>query len=127
MWGVIRVLVADDDAGVRTTLERLVSRQRDMEVVGVACDGVAALALALDLNPDVALLDVRMPRMTGLEVADALAARGAAVAFVFLTADPTLLTGPLPRHSAALVKAVVRSAELVGAIRRAAATAPPRW
>lgn len=66
---VIKILVADDHAVVREGLRLLLGTQADMEVVGEACDGVEALEKARQLKPDVALLDVAMPRMTGLEAA----------------------------------------------------------
>jgi len=70
---VIRVLIADDQALVRAGLSALLGAEPDIEVVGVASDGPEALALALELRPDVACLDIRMPGINGIEVARALA------------------------------------------------------
>jgi DNA-binding NarL/FixJ family response regulator len=70
---VIRVLVADDQEMVRRNLRRILEAQDDIEVVGEAADGAAALPLARRLRPDVVLADVRMPRMDGLELTAALA------------------------------------------------------
>ncbi|MFC7639827.1 response regulator [Streptosporangium lutulentum] len=64
----IRVLIADDQEMVRRGLRRILESQPDIEVVGEAEDGVAALEAARALRPDVALVDIRMPRMDGLEV-----------------------------------------------------------
>jgi DNA-binding NarL/FixJ family response regulator len=72
----IRVLVADDQAMVRTGFGMIISAQPDMEVVGEAADGVEAVALARELRPDVALLDIRMPRINGLEALRTLAGPG---------------------------------------------------
>jgi DNA-binding NarL/FixJ family response regulator len=69
---MIRVLIADDQALVRAGLTALLSAEADIEVVGVASDGTEALALARDLRPDVACLDIRMPGLSGIEVARAL-------------------------------------------------------
>ena len=69
---MIRVLIADDQALVRAGLTALLGAEPDIEVVGVAADGTEALALARDLSPDVACLDIRMPGMNGIEVARAL-------------------------------------------------------
>jgi DNA-binding NarL/FixJ family response regulator len=70
---VIRVLVADDQALVRAGLTALLVAEPDIDVVGVASDGSEALALARDLRPDVACLDIRMPGLNGIEVCRALA------------------------------------------------------
>ncbi|MFF3176518.1 response regulator [Streptomyces sp. NPDC057900] len=64
----IRVLLADDQDMVRRGMRRILEHQPDVEVVGEAADGVAALEAADALRPDVALLDIRMPRLDGLEV-----------------------------------------------------------
>lgn len=72
---MIRVLIADDQALVRAGLTALLGAEPDIEVVGVAADGTEALALARDLSPDVACLDIRMPGMNGIEVARALSSR----------------------------------------------------
>ena len=75
---MIRVLIADDQAMVRTGFGMIIGAQPDMEVVGEAADGVEAVALARKLRPDVALLDIRMPKMDGLEALRLLAGPGVA-------------------------------------------------
>jgi DNA-binding NarL/FixJ family response regulator len=72
----IRVLIADDQEMVRTGFRMIVDSQPDMEVVGEAADGAAAVALARRLRPDVCLFDIRMPKMDGLEATRALAGPG---------------------------------------------------
>ena len=66
---MIRVLIADDHGIVRSGLRMLIERQTDMDVVAEAEDGVDALSRARRERPDVAVLDVSMPRMTGLQAA----------------------------------------------------------
>ena len=73
---MIRVMLADDQAMVRTGFGMIIGAQPDMELVGEAADGVEAVAMARRIRPDVALLDIRMPRMDGLEALRLLAGPG---------------------------------------------------
>ena len=63
----MRILIADDHGIVRSGIRLLLDRQPDMEVVAEAQDGVEALEKVISEKPDVAILDVAMPRMTGLQ------------------------------------------------------------
>jgi DNA-binding NarL/FixJ family response regulator len=72
----IRVVVADDQEIVRTGLAMILGAQPDIEVVGQAADGRAAVDLARRLRPDVCLFDIRMPVMDGIEATRALAGPG---------------------------------------------------
>jgi DNA-binding NarL/FixJ family response regulator len=65
----MRVLIADDHGVVRGGLKLLLDRQPDMEVVGEAADGAEAVSETLAHRPDLAILDVSMPRLTGLQAA----------------------------------------------------------
>lgn len=65
----IRVVLADDQEMVRIGFGMILSAADDIEVVGQCADGVEALETIRRLRPDVALLDIRMPRLDGLEVA----------------------------------------------------------
>ena len=62
----VRVLIAEDQALVRRGTSVLLSLEPDMEVVGQACDGVEAIAMAAQLRPDVVLMDLHMPRLGGV-------------------------------------------------------------
>jgi DNA-binding NarL/FixJ family response regulator len=82
---VIRVLLADDQALVRTGFRMIVDAQPDMRVVGEAGDGVEAIDRTRELTPDVVLLDIRMPRLDGLEALPRLAAGPRAPRVIVLT------------------------------------------
>jgi len=62
----VRILIAEDQALVRRGTTVLLSMEQDMEVVGQACDGVEAIAMAEQLHPDVVLMDLHMPRLGGV-------------------------------------------------------------
>lgn len=82
---MISVLVADDEAPAREKLRRWVAEQPDMEVVGSAEDGLMAAQRIEQLRPDVAMLDIQMPVLSGLEVAAQLEVSSAPL-IVFVTA-----------------------------------------
>jgi DNA-binding NarL/FixJ family response regulator len=72
----IRVLLADDQAIIRASLRIILEDEPDLSVVAEAADGAEAVALARRLRPDVCLVDVRMPRLDGIEVTRTLAGPG---------------------------------------------------
>ena len=72
----IRVLIADDQEIIRTGLRIILDAQPELEVVGEAADGRAAVAMARKLRPDVCLFDVRMPELDGIEATRQLAGPG---------------------------------------------------
>jgi DNA-binding NarL/FixJ family response regulator len=81
----IRVLVADDQALVRSGFRVLVDVAADMEVVGEAADGAEAVALVAEHAPDVVLMDVRMPVLDGIEATRAITAAHPATKILILT------------------------------------------
>jgi DNA-binding NarL/FixJ family response regulator len=83
--GPIRVLAADDQRVVREGLAMLLGLLPDVEVVGTAADGEEVLAMAAELRPDVILMDLRMPRVDGVEATRRLRERDPAVKVVVLT------------------------------------------
>ncbi len=90
----IRILLADDHAVVRRGIREILEEEEDLEVVGEARDGEQALLLLRDRVPDVALLDVRMPGRTGIEVIQAARAEGLPTRFLLLSAyddDPYVI------------------------------------
>ncbi len=68
----IRVLVIDDSAFVRRAVQRMLATSSDIEVVGTAADGEEGLRKAAELKPDVVTLDIKMPRLGGLETLERL-------------------------------------------------------
>jgi DNA-binding NarL/FixJ family response regulator len=76
MGAPIRVLVADDHTIVRSGIRHVLESEQDFEVVGEAGSGAEALALATTLQPDVVVLDISMPDLSGLEVAARLRGSG---------------------------------------------------
>lgn len=82
---MIRIVVAEDQAMVLGALAALLSLEPDLEVVGRAPDGEAALALVEALAPDILVSDIEMPGLTGIEVAARLRAAGAATRVIIVT------------------------------------------
>ena len=84
---MIRVLLADDQALVRAGFAALLDAQDGIEVVGQAADGADAVRLVRELNPDVVLMDIRMPGLDGLQATHQIAGDGrlAGVRVVILT------------------------------------------
>ncbi|MGW4129922.1 response regulator [Amycolatopsis japonica] len=83
----IRVVIADDQSLVRTGLRMILDNADDIDVVGEAGDGAEAVALVADLDPDVVLMDIRMPEMDGVEATAAIAAVHRARVLVLTTFD----------------------------------------
>jgi DNA-binding NarL/FixJ family response regulator len=81
----VRVLIADDHGIVRSGLRLLLERQPDIEVIGEAADGAEARELAVRERPDLAILDVRMPKLTGLQVTREIKRQAPEVAVLILS------------------------------------------
>ena len=81
----MRLVIADDDAVVVSSLEIVLGAQPDIEVVGRAADGAEAARLAAELSPDVVLLDIQMPGTDGLAAAERILAAPEPPRVVFLT------------------------------------------
>jgi DNA-binding NarL/FixJ family response regulator len=81
----MRVLIADDHGIVRSGLRLLLERQDDIEVIGEAADGAEAREIAIRERPDLAILDVRMPKLTGLQVTREIKSQAPEVAVLILS------------------------------------------
>jgi DNA-binding NarL/FixJ family response regulator len=118
----IRVLIADDQTLVREGLSLMLGLVDDVEVVGVGEDGEQAVALALSTDPDVALLDLRMPRVDGVEATRRIRAQAPGVEVVVLTtyADDESVVAALRAGARGYLTKDASSEEIQQAIRDAA-------
>jgi DNA-binding NarL/FixJ family response regulator len=119
---MIRVLIADDHGMVRAGLRMLIERQNDMEVVAEADDGVAALESTQAQRPDVAVLDVSMPRMTGLQAARAIRSYvpDTRVLLLSMHDDERYFLEGLEAGAAGYVLKRAADTDLIGAVRTVA-------
>jgi DNA-binding NarL/FixJ family response regulator len=118
---VIRLLLAEDHAVVRAGLEELLSGAADIEVVGAAADGGRAVALATELAPDVALIDLTMPVLDGIEATRRIVRQNPRVRVVVLTAssDREQILGALDAGALGYLLKDAAPEELFDAIRAA--------
>lgn len=117
--GKIRILIADDHAVVREGTRRILEQESDMEVVGEAGDGEEAVNLATSLKPDVAIMDISMPKMDGIEATKLIKAACPSISVLALSAydDDQFVFSLLEAGAAGYLLKSVRSRELVDAIR----------
>lgn len=114
---MIRVLVADDHPIVRSGIVALLTGEPDIEVVGEAHDGTEAVRLALETEPDIVLMDLRMPGLDGDEATAAIQAAKPAIRVVILTtyeSDASILTAIEAGASGYLLKAAPQDEILAG-------------
>ena len=124
---MIRVLIADDHAIVRGGLEQLLATSDDIEVVGLAADGLQAVDLAGSTAPDVVLMDLSMPNLDGIEATRRIVAAHPAMHVLVLTSfsDNRRILDALHAGASGYLLKHAGPDELLGAIRSAAAGESP--
>ena len=81
-----RIIFADDSQYIREAYRRILETQAHFQIVGVAEDGEEAVRLAKELNPDVAILDIRMPKLTGIEAATQITSTNPEMGIIIISA-----------------------------------------
>ena len=115
----VRVLIADDHGIVRSGLRMLLERQEDIEVVAEASDGAEARDLAIRERPDLAILDVKMPKLTGLQATREIReqAPGVAVLILSMYDDERYLFEALKAGASGYVLKAQADQDLLDAVR----------
>jgi DNA-binding NarL/FixJ family response regulator len=115
----VRVLIADDHGIVRSGLRLLLERQPDIEVVAEAADGAEARELAIRERPDLAILDVKMPKLTGLQATREIKAQAPEVAVLILSMhdEERYVSEALKAGASGYVVKTQADTDLVAAIR----------
>lgn len=116
---MIRVLLVDDQAPIRTGFKTILETEPGIEVVGEAADGTEGIALALDLQPDVICMDVQMPQLDGIEATRQLTAKGCRSAILILTTfdRDDFLFETLQAGAAGFVLKTAEAEELIEAVQ----------
>ena len=115
----IKILLAEDHVIVREGTRELVQREPDMEVVGEAGDGEEAVELATKLHPDIVIMDIAMPKLSGIEATKQIKVLYPAMAVLILTAyeNDQYISALLEAGAAGYLLKNVRGRELIDAIR----------
>lgn len=119
---MIRVLLADDEGMIRSALAALLGLEEDIDIIATCADGTEAVAEALRLKPDICLLDLEMPGLDGVEVAERLRNAGAGRCIVVTRhARPGVLRRALASGVAGFLPKSRDASEVAAVIRRVAA------
>ena len=115
----VKILIADDHAVVREGTRQILEQEQDLEVVAEAGDGEEAVRLATSFKPDVAIIDIAMPKVDGIQATSEIKALCPATAVLILTAyeDEQFIFSLLEAGAAGYLLKSVRGRELVDAVR----------
>jgi DNA-binding NarL/FixJ family response regulator len=115
----MRVLIADDHGIVRSGLRLLLERQADIEVIGEAADGAEAREMAIRERPDLAILDLKMPKLTGLQATREIKAQAPEIAVLILSMhdDDRYVAEAMKAGASGYVVKTQADTDLVAAIR----------
>ena len=122
----LKVLIVDDELPARERLKSLLVEIPDTEVVGEASNGEQSLTRAYELTPDVVLLDVRMPGMDGIEVAQHLNALAEPPAVIFTTAFDEYAVNAFEAQAVGYLLKPIRKEKLAAALERAGRLTRPQ-
>lgn len=122
----MKLLIVDDEPPARDRLRRLLAEIEDCEVVAEAANGEEALSVCGDLKPDVVLLDVRMPGLSGIQVARHIDSLEDPPAVIFTTAYDQYAVDAFETEAVGYLLKPVRKEKLAHALRHAARISPSR-
>ena len=116
---MIRIILADDHSVIRRGLRLLLEQQEDFEVIGEASDGREAVALAEALKPDIAVMDITMQNLNGIEAARQITAKqlGTAIIMLSMHADEAFVLRALKAGARGYVLKEAPESDLVKAVR----------
>jgi len=115
----IKIILADDHAVLREGMRNLLERERDLEVIGEASDGEEVIRLVSELKPDVVLMDIVMPKLSGIEATKQIKQVSPTTSVLILTAysDTHYILGLLEAGACGYLLKSAHSGEITGAIR----------
>jgi two-component system, NarL family, response regulator DesR len=120
----LRIVVAEDHPDIRAIVQSALEAHPDLTVVAAVGDGEAAWNAVRELQPDVLVTDVRMPRLSGLALARQLRQQGTTIGIVVLTSEDAIYHPALATLGCVVVDKAAPLSELVAAVRRIAPQTP---